>query len=45
MRTTVSEALSGSKTVIFGLTCVAPTEVTKGHPPYNIISERVASPL
>jgi hypothetical protein len=28
---TCSHALSGSKTVALGLTCVAPTDVMKGH--------------
>lgn len=28
---TCSHADSGSNTVVFGLTCVAPTEVTNGH--------------
>ena len=40
---TCSHAPSGSKTVEFGLTWVAPTDVTNGHPPGNEGLNRVPS--
>ena len=42
LKITCSHAPSGSKTVELGLTCVAPTEVTKGQPDGKEGLKRVA---